>query len=44
LLTLLVVPGVYTYLDDIGSGLAHWWRRKTPAHAPVNHGVAEQVR
>jgi HAE1 family hydrophobic/amphiphilic exporter-1 len=33
LLTLLVVPVVYTYLDDLGAGFARWWHRRTPAHA-----------
>ncbi|MFN7999163.1 MAG: efflux RND transporter permease subunit [Bryobacteraceae bacterium] len=33
LLTLLVVPVVYTYLDDLGSGFENWWTRRN-AHAP----------
>jgi hydrophobic/amphiphilic exporter-1 (mainly G- bacteria), HAE1 family len=33
LLTLLVVPVVYTYLDDLGQAFARWWHRHTPAHA-----------
>jgi HAE1 family hydrophobic/amphiphilic exporter-1 len=33
LLTLIVVPVVYTYLDDAGALAARWWRRKSPAHA-----------
>jgi HAE1 family hydrophobic/amphiphilic exporter-1 len=33
LLTLLVVPVVYTYLDDLGALFVRWWSRKTPAHA-----------
>jgi len=33
LLTLLVVPVVYTYLDDLGAWFAHWWHRSTPEHA-----------
>ena len=38
LLTLLVVPVVYTYLDDLGRVFARWWHRSTPAHArPSNH-------
>jgi len=30
LLTLVVVPVVYTYLDDIGSRMGRWWSRKSP--------------
>ncbi|MCL6546284.1 MAG: efflux RND transporter permease subunit [Bryobacteraceae bacterium] len=41
LLTLLVVPVVYTFLDDLGSWIAHWWRRKTPAHVRVPEGLGE---
>ncbi|MBI4875358.1 MAG: efflux RND transporter permease subunit [Acidobacteria bacterium] len=33
LLTLLVVPVVYAYLDDLGALFVRWWTRKTPAHA-----------
>jgi hypothetical protein len=33
LLTLLVVPVVYTFLDDAGERAARWWSRKQPAHA-----------
>jgi HAE1 family hydrophobic/amphiphilic exporter-1 len=33
LLTLLVVPVVYTYLDDLGALFVRWWSRRTPAHA-----------
>jgi HAE1 family hydrophobic/amphiphilic exporter-1 len=33
LLTLLVVPVVYTYLDDLGALAVRWWTRKTPAQA-----------
>jgi HAE1 family hydrophobic/amphiphilic exporter-1 len=40
LLTLLVVPVVYTYLDDLGNGFARWWGRKTPLEAEVENGVA----
>jgi hydrophobic/amphiphilic exporter-1 (mainly G- bacteria), HAE1 family len=32
LLTLIVVPVVYTYLDDLGTGFAGWWEHK-PSHA-----------
>jgi len=41
LLTLLVVPVVYTYLDDFGAWLAHWWRRKTPRHAGLHEDLSE---
>ncbi len=30
LLTLIVVPVVYTYLDDLGDRFVGWWRRKSP--------------
>jgi HAE1 family hydrophobic/amphiphilic exporter-1 len=33
LLTLLVVPVVYTYLDDLGERFVRWWTRRKPAHA-----------
>ncbi|MCW5981499.1 MAG: efflux RND transporter permease subunit [Bryobacteraceae bacterium] len=35
LLTLVVVPVVYTYLDDLGARGARWWTRKTPAETAV---------
>ena len=41
LLTLIVVPVVYTYLDDLDALIAHWWRRGTPAHALVYDRVPE---
>jgi HAE1 family hydrophobic/amphiphilic exporter-1 len=44
LLTLIVVPVVYTYLDDLGEGLARRWNRKTPVSTSVDHGVTEQAR
>jgi hypothetical protein len=43
LLTLLVVPVVYTYLDDLGNGFARWWHRRTPAHARIDNHVPEVV-
>ncbi len=43
LLTLVVVPVVYTFLDDLGRLFARWWHRGTPAHALVNHRVPEAV-
>ena len=33
LLTLIVVPVVYTYLDDWGAGLLAWWHTGTPVPA-----------
>ena len=39
LLTLIVAPVVYTYLDDLGAHAGRWWRRKTPAHARVEERV-----
>ena len=30
LLTLIVVPVVYTYLDDLGAGFERWWSKKAP--------------
>jgi HAE1 family hydrophobic/amphiphilic exporter-1 len=35
LLTLIVVPVVYTYLDDWGSKLLAWWRAGSPVAAAV---------
>ncbi len=43
LLTLIVVPVVYTYLDDVAERARRWWRRKQPAHVAVNHRVPEAV-
>lgn len=39
LLTLVAVPVVYTFLDDVGTWFVRHWHRKTPA----NHGVATEV-
>jgi HAE1 family hydrophobic/amphiphilic exporter-1 len=33
ILTLVVVPVVYTYLDDLGEWFVHLWHRGTPKHA-----------
>ena len=30
LLTLIVVPVVYTYLDDLGDRFVRWWTPKKP--------------
>jgi HAE1 family hydrophobic/amphiphilic exporter-1 len=38
LLTLIVVPVVYTYLDDWGARLLAWWQAGTPAEA-MSHGA-----
>jgi HAE1 family hydrophobic/amphiphilic exporter-1 len=35
LLTLIVVPVVYTYLDDWGARLLAWWRKGTPIPAAL---------
>jgi HAE1 family hydrophobic/amphiphilic exporter-1 len=35
LLTLIVVPVVYTYLDDWGTKLLDWWQAGAPVAAPV---------
>jgi HAE1 family hydrophobic/amphiphilic exporter-1 len=43
LLTLVVVPVVYTYLDDLGAWFVRWWTRKTPEHVRVNGRVPEAV-
>ena len=40
LLTLLVVPVVYTFLDDLGSGFSRWWSRK-PTETRAAAEVAE---
>ncbi len=41
LLTLLVVPVVYTYLDDLGALFVRWWSRKTPVHADIGSRLVE---
>jgi len=43
LLTLVVVPVVYTYLDDLGRWFVRWWTRKIPEHVRVNGRVPEEV-
>ncbi len=40
LLTLIVVPVVYTYLDDLGERVVGWWTRKSPVEARVEQGVS----
>jgi HAE1 family hydrophobic/amphiphilic exporter-1 len=40
LLTLLVVPVVYTFLDDLGSAFSRWWSRK-PTETRAAAEVAE---
>jgi len=41
LLTLIVVPVVYTYLDDFGERFERWWSRKTPEHRRTATRVEE---
>ena len=43
LLTLIVVPVVYTYLDDLGERLASWWMRGTPAYARSHKNMPETI-
>jgi len=43
LLTLIVVPVVYTFLDDIGEGVVHWWTRGAPARRRVRQEVPTGV-
>jgi HAE1 family hydrophobic/amphiphilic exporter-1 len=35
LLTLIVVPVVYTYLDDWGAKLLGWWQKGSPLSTAV---------
>lgn len=37
LLTLIVVPVVYTYLDDLGAVFIRWWNKGKAQPAPVLH-------
>lgn len=41
LLTLVVVPVVYTYLDALGRRFERWWARKTPAEQPVEQPTSK---
>ncbi len=41
LLTLIVVPVVYTYLDDFGAKMVRWWTRKAPEYAREHERVPE---
>ena len=41
LLTLIVVPVVYTYLDDLGARMVRWWTRKVPEYARETEKVPE---
>jgi HAE1 family hydrophobic/amphiphilic exporter-1 len=43
LLTLIVVPVVYTYLDDLGERVVRRWTRRTPAYAHANNRVPESA-
>jgi HAE1 family hydrophobic/amphiphilic exporter-1 len=40
ILTLVVVPVVYTYLDDLGTRVERWWTQRTPAHAQAGAPVS----
>jgi hypothetical protein len=42
LLALIVVPVVYTYLDDLGDRFVRWWSHKTPDHAKSDAAVASR--
>jgi len=41
LLTLIVVPVVYTYLDGVGRRVERWWARKTPAEQPAEQPTSK---
>ncbi len=43
LLTLIAVPVVYTYLDDIGERFERWWSRKSPAHAGTEQRIPAEA-
>ena len=43
LLTLIVVPVVYTFLDDIGDRVVRWWTRGAPARRRVTQEAASEV-
>jgi HAE1 family hydrophobic/amphiphilic exporter-1 len=43
LLTLLVVPVVYTYLDDLGALFVRWWTRRVPEHAREAEAVRDNL-
>ena len=43
LLTLVVVPVVYCYMDDLANALGRLWRRRDPKSAAVT-GVADTDR
>jgi HAE1 family hydrophobic/amphiphilic exporter-1 len=42
LLTLIVVPVVYAYLDDLGDRFERWRSRKTPDQAKEDAVVASR--
>ena len=44
LLTLIVVPVVYTYLDDWGTHLKEWWQVGSPAAVELPAEAPEEVR
>jgi hypothetical protein len=35
----VVVPVVYTYLDDLGTRFERWWMRRTPDQAQAGAGA-----
>ena len=41
LLTLIVVPVVYTYLDDLSRKLGYWWRRRVPVEVQTRARASE---
>jgi len=43
LLTLIVVPVVYTFLDDLGEWVVRWWTRGAPARRRVKQEVGTGV-
>jgi len=43
LLTLIVAPVVYTFLDDLGEGVVRWWTRGAPARRRITQEVASEV-
>jgi HAE1 family hydrophobic/amphiphilic exporter-1 len=43
LLTLIVVPVVYTFLDDIGEGVVRWWTRGAPPRRRLRQEVPAGV-
>ena len=42
LLTLIVVPVVYTYLDDLGDRFVRWWSHDTPEALQVPVAITQR--